>query len=120
MLRPTIACALAVLLTGCAKELFEDQVSRLDQGMDTVTVSSVLGAPQEIARRGTEEAWQYCWQGITEDGYVVAWFDDGVLQDWEMRGKLVFGNCEPLFDTLVWPEDRAPMQEEPAEQAAAS
>ena len=120
MLRPTTACALALLLTGCANGLFQDQVSQLSQGMNTVQVSGVLGAPQQVSRRGNEEAWQYCWQGIAEDGYVVAWFDEGVLQDWGLEGSFVFGNCEPLFETLVWPEDRAPMEEEPAEQAAAS
>ncbi len=119
MLRTITACTLAALLTGCAKDLFEDQVSGLSQGMNTVQVSGVLGAPQEVHRRGTEESWQYCWQGVTQDGYVVTWFDEGVLQDWEFRPSFVFGNCPALMESLVWPEDRGePAMEETAEKAA--
>ena len=108
MRRLIVASALAALLTGCAKDLYQDQVGQLRQGMSTVEVSGVLGAPHELTRRGTQEAWQYCWKGIAQDGFLVAWLDGNLLEDWELRGSSELGDCPTLMETLVWPEDRAP------------
>ena len=106
MRRVVLSCALAGLLAGCAKDMVDEQVGRLRQGMDTVEVSSALGAPMNLHRGDGREAWQYCWKGVLQDAFLVAWLVDDVLDDWEVRGSTEFGDCPTLMESVVWPEDR--------------
>jgi hypothetical protein len=106
MRRALIGCALAALVAGCARDMVDEQVGRLRQGMNYVEASAALGAPLSLLRKDGRQAWRYCWKGVASDAYLVAWFDDGLLSDWVLEQSVEFGDCPTLMQTLRWPEDR--------------
>ena len=75
--------------------------------MDHVRVSEMLGSPSRRQRDELREAWEYCWDNVGMDDYLVAWFRDGRLESWTQSQDFDLGECDKQFEAFTWPEEPA-------------
>lgn len=106
------ALALGLALAGCEhftpQEHFApmESVRSVQPDMNQAQVLSLLGAPGQRHVQGTQEAWEYCFNGWMVDDYVLIWFDQGSVVGTEMDGDAELGHCSPFLEAFSW--DNAP------------